>query len=183
MASRAGIAGKGYSGKQIAFLDLEASGLGAKSWPIEVGWAFVGWSARSLLIKPSDDWPLVAWEKSAEEIHHISMDMLLRDGLPPLEVALVLNAALADADVYSDAPDYDGFWLYRLFEAAGVRANFKLFDLNDLLSPLVTSSPRELVAQATEREPHTHRAAQDVRHMQVLYELALAEAENSGQKA
>lgn len=167
------------SGRQICFLDLEASGLGPKSWPIEVGWAFVGWSARSMLIKPTDDWPLTAWEKTAEDLHKISVDELLTNGLPPLEVALVLNAALGEADVYSDAPDYDGFWLYRLYEAAGVRANFKLNDLNDLMSPLVKSSPKDLVRRASEREPHTHRAAQDVRHMQVLYELALEEA---GQK-
>jgi hypothetical protein len=164
------------SGRQIAFIDLEASGLGPKSWPIEIGWGFVGWPVRSMLIKPSENWSLEAWEKSAEDLHGISPDILIREGTPPLEAALVLNAAFNNADVYSDAPDYDGFWLYRLYEAAGVRANFKLLDLSSLLEPLATSSPAELVAKAQAKEPHTHRAGQDVRHMQVLYQLACEEA-------
>ena len=162
--------------RQIAFIDLEASGLGPKSWPIEIGWGFVNWPVRDLLIKPADDWSLTAWEKSAEDLHGISIDELLIKGTPVLEAALILNAAFANAEVYSDAPDYDGFWLYRLFEAAGVRANFKLHDLAALLEPLASSSPAELVKKAEQRQPHTHRAGQDVRHMQALYELALEES-------
>jgi len=163
-------------GRQIAFIDLEASGLGSKSWPIEIGWAFSDWPVRSMLIKPADTWSLTAWEKSAEELHRITPDKLIREGTPVLEAALVLNAAFASAHVYSDAPDYDGYWLYRLYEAAGVRANFKLFDFAELIKPLAKSTPIELVGRAQELEPHTHRAAQDVRHLQTIYRLALEEA-------
>ncbi len=162
--------------RQIAFIDLEASGLGPKSWPIEVGWGFHSWPARSMLIKPATGWSLEAWEKSAEELHKLSPDQLIKDGKPPLEVALVLNAAFANADVYSDAPSFDGFWLYRLYEAAGVRANFKLLNLAGLINNVAKSSPEELISRASEKEPHTHRAEQDVRHMQTLYTLALEEA-------
>ncbi len=163
-------------GKQIAFIDLEASGLGPKSWPIEVGWGFHGWPPRSLLIKPAEAWSLEAWEKSAEELHQISPDKLIREGTPPLEVALVLNAAFANAEVFSDAPSFDGFWLYRLYEAAGVRANFKLHNLASLISSLTDVTPEELTEKASQKAPHTHRAEQDVRHMQALYQLALDEA-------
>ena len=128
-------------GRQIAFIDLEASGLGPKSWPIEVGWCVQDWPVRSVLIKPDPSWSLEAWEKSAEELHQISPEVLIKDGTPPLEVALILNAAFANADVYSDAPSFDGFWLYRLYEAAGVRANFKLHNLAELISGLTSRSP------------------------------------------
>lgn len=162
--------------RQIAFIDLEASGLGSKSWPIEIGWAFADWPVRSMLIKPADSWSLSAWEKSAEELHGIPPDKLIREGTPVLEAALVLNAAFANAEVYSDAPDYDGYWLYRLYEAAGVRANFRLNDFAELIRPLASSTPKELVGRAHKLEPHTHRAAQDVRHLQTIYRLAMEEA-------
>ena len=161
--------------RQIAFIDLEASGLGPKSWPIEVGWGFHGWPARSLLIKPHAAWSLEAWEKTAEELHRISPDRLIRDGTPVLEIALVLNAAFANANVYSDSPSFDGFWLYRLYEAAGVRSNFRLHNIAELISELTDLAPEEMTRRASIQEPHTHRAEQDVRHMQVLYQLALEE--------
>ena len=164
------------AGRQIAFIDLEASGLGPQSWPIEIGWGFVGWGPRAMLVKPADAWSMKAWEKSAEELHQISIDQLLREGKPPLEAALVLNAALGGAEVYSDAPDHDGFWLYRLYEAAGVKANFKLLDITNLLAPLAISTPDDLVKRAQAIEPHTHRADQDVRHLMALYDLVLEEA-------
>ena len=72
------------AGRQIAFIDLEASGLGPQSWPIEIGWGFVGWQPRAMLVKPADAWSMKAWEKSAEELHQISIDQLLREGKPPL---------------------------------------------------------------------------------------------------
>ncbi|MCI5043722.1 MAG: hypothetical protein MRY72_03405 [Aquisalinus sp.] len=163
------------TGRQIAFIDLEASGLGPKSWPIEVGWGFHGWPARSMLVKPHASWSLEAWEKTAEELHRISPDTLVRQGTAPLEVALVLNAAFANADVYSDAPSFDGFWLYRLYEAAGVRANFRLHNIASLISTVTDATPEDLFAKANEQEPHTHRAEQDVRQLQLVYELALQE--------
>lgn len=158
----------------IAFVDVEASGLGPHSWPIEVGWAFASETPRSMLIKPADNWSMTAWEKAAESLHRLSPMQLLAEGHSPIETALVLNAALAEADVYSDAPDYDSFWLFRLYDAAGVKPNYQLRDLADLLTPLWPDDPQELVAAATQQAPHTHRAAEDVRHLQAMYRIALA---------
>ena len=116
-----------------------------------------------------------AWEKPAEALHGIAPDKLLAEGRDPLDVALGLNAALGRATVYSDAPDYDSFWLFRLYDAAGVRPNYRLADLGDLLRPLWRGEPDDLVRRAAQTAPHTHRAADDVRHLQVMYEIALAE--------
>ena len=157
----------------VAFVDVEASGLGPYSWPIEVGWGFHGQPARSVLIKPAEAWSMRAWEKSAESLHRIPPDRLLTEGRDPLDVALGLNAALGQATVYSDAPDYDSFWLFRLYDAAGVRPNYRLADLGDLLRPVWKGDPDDLVRQASATAPHTHRAADDVRHLQVMYEIAL----------
>lgn len=162
------------AGSQIAFLDMEASGLGASSWPIEAGWVFPGWPVRSVLIKPSPRWPLEAWQKQAERLHGITLQQLLGEGLPVLEIALMLNAALGSAQVYSDAPDYDGYWLYRLFEAAGVKANFQLLDFADLIAGITDLKPSRLIAEADRTFPHIHRAAADVLHMAEIYRLAVA---------
>ena len=160
-------------GEGVAFVDVEASGLGPYSWPIEVGWGFHGHEPRSVLIRPSDAWSMQAWEKPAEALHRIAPDHLLTEGRPVEAVALGLNAALGQATVYSDAPDYDSFWLFRLYDAAGIRPNYKLHDLGDLLRPVWQGAPAELNARAAAVAPHTHRAADDVRHLQTMYELAL----------
>ena len=163
-------------GLGVAFVDVEASGLGPYSWPIEVGWGFHGHEPRSVLVRPHESWSMQAWEKSAEALHRIAPNDLLEGGRTPVEVALGLNAALGDAEVYSDAPDYDSFWLFRLYDAAGVKPNYKLRDLGDLLRPVWPGAPHDLVARAGRVAPHTHRAADDVRHLQTMYEIALREA-------
>lgn len=164
----------------IAFVDVEASGLGPHSWPIEVGWGFTGSDPRAILIKPADNWSMNAWEKPAEKLHGISPIQLVTEGKKPIEAALVLNAALGGATVYSDAPDYDSFWLFRLYDAAGIKPNYRLHDLGDLLRPIWTREPKELVDLAMTTAPHIHRAAADVRHLQQMYSIAL-EAQAAGE--
>lgn len=156
-----------------AFLDLEASGLGPGTWPIEAGWAIGAGAAASFLIKPHDAWSLAGWDKAAEALHGLTIERLGAEGLTVKEACRRLNAALAGRTVYSDAPDHDGWWLYRLYDAAGMRQSFTLAYLGDLIDPLVPSGAiAALMAEAEERAPHLHRAAPDVKHMQELYRLA-----------
>jgi len=54
---------------RIGFLDVEASGLGPDSFPIEIGWAILGGPAGSVLIKPAPDWSQDAWDETAEDLH------------------------------------------------------------------------------------------------------------------
>ncbi|WOI52099.1 hypothetical protein [Parvularcula sp. LCG005] len=161
-----------------AFIDVEASGLGPHSWPIEVGWSFATGDPRSVLIRPADKWSMTAWEKTAEILHGISPIQLVTSGKTPLETALVLNAALGNAMVYSDAPDYDSFWLFRLYDAAGIKPNYRLHDLGDLLRPIWPDEPKKLVEEASKTAPHIHRAADDVRHLQTMYRIARERAES-----
>ena len=107
--------------KEIAFIDLEASGLGARSWPIEVGWCFTGGKPQSFLIKPASDWAMEAWDEKAHALHGVARKVLDMQGEELKTVCTALNAALTGHTVYSDAPDWDGFWLYRLFESGGAK--------------------------------------------------------------
>ncbi len=160
--------------EKIAFLDLEASGLGPASWPIEVGWCFDGDAPETMLICPAEEWPREAWDDHAASLHGLAHDALTESGLAVGAVCERLNQVLEGAAVYSDAPDWDGFWLYRLFAAAGARQRFSLCDFGELLSDLPPQAVAAAVAEAKILSPHRHRAREDVLHMKKIFDLATA---------
>lgn len=159
---------------EIAFIDLEASGLGASSWPIEVGWCMAKGAAEARLIKPAPDWPLDAWDDNAETLHGISIDELARRGDRVEDVCIRLNDALKGLRVYSDAPDWDGFWLFRLFSAADMPQEFSLIDFGKIFSGMARRDIDALIAIAAKTAPHRHRAREDVMHMRTVFELVRA---------
>jgi len=156
----------------VAFIDLEASGLGPQSWPIEVGWCFKSGAPEAHLIAPASEWAREAWDQEAEALHGIALASLSKTGAAPASVCARLNRALKGAVVYSDAPDWDGFWLYRLFAAAGVKQGFSLVNFADLFDGLGAAELQALLARASRTSPHRHRAREDVLHMRRVYELA-----------
>jgi len=159
----------------VAFIDFEASGLGPGSWPIEVGWGRFGGDAASLLIAPAADWPMEAWDPNAERLHGLTVATLRARGASAETACAQLNEALAGLDVFSDAPDYDGRWLETLYRAAGVRPSFQICDIRDLILPIAPLDLiPEIMSQAEALQPHTHRAAQDVRNLQTIYSLCRA---------
>ena len=170
-------AGEGDS-RPIIFIDFEASGLGARSWPVEVGWAAVDGACETFLVKPVDDWPQSAWEPTAEALHGLSFSMLQRDGVAPAAICKTMNAALCDAAVYSDAPDWDAFWLYRLFSAARVKPAFELLNFAALMAPLAPEKIIAAVAQADIVAPRRHRARDDALHLRAVYALAFGLADD-----
>lgn len=155
----------------IAFIDLEASGLGADSWPIEVGWCFPEGAPCAHLIRTAPDWKDAAWDPKAEALHGVAREELARAGAAPEDVCDALNGALGGVKVYSDAPDWDGFWLYRLYQAARMRQAFELWDFRDLFAHLSYEQICAVRAQASAVAPHCHRAAADVLHMQTLFTM------------
>ncbi|HCH20980.1 MAG TPA: hypothetical protein DEX33_06190, partial [Cellvibrionales bacterium] len=83
------------------FIDVEASGFGAGSYPIEVGLAMTSGQMHCTLIRPEDDW--LHWNEEAESLHGITRDILLVNGKSPLKVAMLLNEWLDGETVYTDA--------------------------------------------------------------------------------
>lgn len=155
------------------FFDFEASGLGARSWPVEVGWVDLAGGQESFLIKPHEDWSMAAWDPIAEKLHGLAIETLKADGVAPRIVCDRLNAALRGASVYSDAPDWDAFWLFRLFSACSVRPAFSLLDYGRLLAPLIVGREERLFAKADQETPRRHRAIPDAEHLRALYRLAV----------
>ena len=129
-----------------------------------------------MLVKPAEGWADAAWDPAAEALHGLSTAKLARAGRSPGIVCETMNDALAGADVYSDAPDWDGFWLYRLFDAAKVRRRFELQNFAELFEGVSPARFAEAKALAQAKTPHRHRARPDVLHMRALYSLIIDDA-------
>ena len=119
---------------EFIFLDIEASSLGHRSFPIEVAYASSLGDQKSYLIKPTKYWlENGSWCSSAEfSIHKISKYMLAKHGINPVDVANSLNEALCGKLVLCNDLEYDGVWLSQLFKAANVSVMFSLTDLRYL---------------------------------------------------
>jgi len=163
-----------FRASEIVFIDVEASGLGDRCYPIEVGFVrfsdLSGWSA---LIHPTTGWINSGrWEAKAESLHGITPGMLMAEGLDATAVAETLNRELHGIRPFSDAPDFDGHWLGLLFSASWKKPAFELrhvsmlsgmsaanFDL-DVIPP--TFSEEELAGQLAK-----HRAFDDAMRMAI----------------
>jgi DNA polymerase III epsilon subunit-like protein len=171
-----------YLGSPL-FLDVEASGLHAGSYPIEVGWCGLDLIATSFLIRPHATWTEDDWSVTSERVHGITRQQVMAEGIGVAEAAARLNAACAGKDVISDNPSFDQGWLSKLFREAGVTQAFALRDLSALEALVVqhaelpASELEELREQVGRYYPHIHRAAADVRRAAaLLLTLALPDA-------
>ncbi len=105
-------------------LDIEASGFGRSSYPIEIGYALPDSQAVCMLVRPALHW--THWDPAAEAVHGIGRQTLDAHGHSPLEVATRLNRDLLGRTVYCDGWAHDYPWLAALFDEAGVGQCFKL---------------------------------------------------------
>ncbi|MDP2607835.1 MULTISPECIES: hypothetical protein [unclassified Oceanobacter] len=149
-------------------IDLEASGFGSGSYPIEVGYALEDRMVTCCLIRPAPSW--CHWSEEAEKIHGISRSMLESDGLGPREVALRMNDALRGKTLYSDAWSYDSSWLGRLFDEADLVQRFRIDAINRLLSQEQMEAWHDTKNSLwDELKIERHRAANDVRVLQETF--------------
>jgi hypothetical protein len=146
-------------------IDVEASGFGVGSYPIEIGVVMSDGRTHCRLIRPEPDW--VHWEPAAEAIHELDRDTLVRAGRPAAEVAHWLNGLLQGRVVYSDAWGQDYTWLSRLYDAAQSRPTFRLEALAGLLAE-PEMSIWHAVRDAVESRlgERRHRASTDARVIQ-----------------
>ncbi len=114
------------------------------------------------------------WDPKAERLHGVTPKMLSDLGVDVAQACDRLSAALEGCSVYSDAPDWDGFWLMRLFDAAGRKSTIKLRDFGPLMPDLNAAEKAALIGKADRLAPRRHRAAEDVLHLVTIYRLAKA---------
>ncbi len=146
-------------------IDVEASGFGATSYPIEVGLVLPDGSSYCTLIRPEARW--THWDESAEQVHQVSRDTLLKKGRTAAEAAREVNARLLGMTVYCDSWYHDFTWLSRLFDAAECAQAFRLEDIRTLLNEAQAEHwyATRLQVQADLCLPR-HRASNDARILQ-----------------
>jgi len=149
-------------------IDLEASGFGRGSYPIEVGVADENQKVMSRLIKPFDHW--THWDDGAYKVHGIARETLIESGVEPREVAIALNDRFVGKILYTDGWSFDSSWLGLLFEEAQVFQRFKLEALTKILSQNqleIWDKTKKIIAKELN---HTrHRASVDAKILQLTY--------------
>jgi DNA polymerase III epsilon subunit-like protein len=122
-----------HSDLRIAVLDLEASALGKRSYPIEAGVALITGAARpiqtwSTMIRPTQGWLDVGlWSPASAAVHGISLETIMQQGYAVEDVCDWLNALLGSKTIVAtDAPRYDQDWLDTLFREANREQLFTL---------------------------------------------------------
>jgi len=149
-----------------AFIDVEASGLGGRSFPIEVGLITTTGDMYCALVTPDENWK--HWEESAEAVHKITRPILAAHGKPLVEVARRVNDILRGQTVYSDAWGNDYAWLGKLFDAAEMPMLFKLESSRKLLNDEEAARWAEVKEQViAELNLARHRASSDARVLQL----------------
>ena len=112
-------------------IDVEASGFGKGSYPIEVGIVLSDGSRHCYLIAPARGW--THWDEQAERVHGISRELLQTHGRSVQDVAWRLNQLLRNKTVYSDAWAFDMSWLGKLYDAANMHQTFRVADITELM--------------------------------------------------
>ncbi len=141
-------------------IDVEASGFGPHSYPIEVGVVMGPGAKFCSLIAPEPGW--THWDDAAEKVHKLPRDILLTYGKPALQVAHSLNELLGNGTVYSDCWGVDQPWLTQLFSDARVCQTFFVSPLELILSEEQMAVWHEVKAQVINDLALTrHRASFD----------------------
>jgi len=153
-------------------VDVEASGFGGASYPIEVGVALDDDTKYCSLILPAPGW--IHWDAEAEKVHRIARDLLETYGKPMQEVAAHLNTLLQGRTLYSDGWVVDKPWLTTLFHEARVRMQFSVSPLELILSEQQMArwhdTKAQVLAGVTQQR---HRASFDAWVIQETYKRTL----------
>lgn len=164
-------------------IDVEASGFGRGSYPIEIGIALACGRTACFLVRPEEDW--THWDDGAAALHGLSRELLRARGRPVIEVARALNELLEGTTAYTDAWGMDSSWVGLLYERAELPQRFRLDTLAVLLDERRRASwaarKREVRA---EMNVMRHRASADALVIQrALVRSAAAAVTPPGQPA
>ncbi|GGW81189.1 hypothetical protein [Alteromonas halophila] len=149
-------------------IDIEASGFGAQSYPIEVGAVNADGERFCRLIRPFPHWQ--HWDDSAQALHGISRCHLQENGNDARDVCLALNDFLGSQQAYSDGWVVDHPWLIKLYSCAGVAMSFRLSALEYVLSAIQMENwraTRQRIQQGYQEE--RHRASVDAEIIQQTF--------------
>lgn len=167
---------------KILFCDIEASGLGTLSYPIEIAVAEFRGETHHWLIDPSSIAGWTHWDRSAERVHGLSRFEVQDWGLPAEQVASELRALIEGQALISDNPGADRRWLDRLFiDADCALPQYEVIDAFDLFKRRLNRvsidrherDERLFNLRQWSRAMHIphHRAKPDAQYLRRLYGL------------
>lgn len=149
-------------------IDIEASGFGPYSYPIEVGLALLDGKRYCTLVEPCKEW--THWDTEAQNLHGIERDILFKAGMPIHKVAHSLNELLKGQVVYSDGWVVDKPWTTKLFNQAGIARAFRVSPLELILSEEQMAIWHHTKDQITKSQNlKRHRASIDAYIIQLTY--------------
>jgi len=149
-------------------IDIEASGLGRGSYPIEIGYIKNDYSSGCTLVRPVSTWTV--WHKEAEKLHKIPKQLLFEKGKDVIWVANWLNEQFKTETVYSDGWANDMCWIGSLFNEAEIYQSFKVESLLTLLSEAEKERWSEIHDEVIEgTSMKRHRASSDAKMIQQTY--------------
>ena len=149
-------------------IDVEASGFGVDSYPIEVGLALEEGERFCSLIQPVAGWG--HWSEDAEACHQIARACLFQHGKPAASVASMLNLILQHKTVYSDGWVVDKPWMERLFASVGMAMQFRISPLEMILNEAQMEIWHATKTQIeTELNATRHRASSDALVIQTTF--------------
>ena len=158
----------------VTFLDFEASALGPRSWPIEVGIARVrngDVCSEGRLIRPHPNWSVGHWSLASAAVHGITLEQLHDEGHPSDEVAKWLVAELRGIGV-SDAPEFERRWIGRLWDLLVPRPPLVVLDFDVLLAATIPNPWMQLRAyRHLDEHPPPHRAAADAARLAASWQI------------
>jgi hypothetical protein len=162
--------GRSIAVANLSFLDIEASGLGPRSWPIEIGVAMISpsgtISTQSALIAPDPDWDPTAWSAESQAVHGISRAQLDAEGGPAPAVASGVLMALGHRMVVSDAPEFDERWLGVLLRTLAPTLPVpRLVDFDQLVATAFEPDAVDRVYRTLDALPAPHRAGPDAERL------------------
>ena len=163
---------------KMFFVDFEASDYAG--YPIEIGWAVLDLgdmavSSKSLLIKPTDFWIEHddLWSDRAEQVHGISMERLMAEGLDVAEVCGRVDAVLGEESAYSDNQSYDSRWADMLYQEAERPRPWRCKDVEQLYAGIDKLVLRNSIQQAHKLVPEFHRADKDAERLAWVWYFVL----------
>jgi hypothetical protein len=146
-------------------IDIEASGFGRGSYPIEIGFVLPDGRGDCMLIRPIAAWR--HWDPAAEALHHISRDLRARHGQSIVDVVDRLEAQLFGRTVYCDGWGNDFSWVSALYDAVDRQPGFRLDSLQKLLTEdELARWDQAKAAIFKEAALDRHRASADARLLQ-----------------
>jgi hypothetical protein len=151
--------------QDVAVIDIEASGFGTESYPIEVGIVLPDGTRYQSLVRPEASW--LHWDKRAQDIHGISRAYLLEQGRPAEEICRDINAICNGMTLYSDCWVHDCRWFQVLFNTARMPALARCSAIEYLLDDAQQARyQRVKSAVASRLALPMHRALNDARIIQ-----------------